>query len=121
MALLEPNYWGGLGCEFGADKGINDFNDMRPTSASPSSLLDVFTLDKSSFNDFEQLKDKLDSNRIALDDTTRQVRLTQLSVSLDIFTSASVMIYLLGALTASISYIDRIPANAFNHSRHISL
>jgi hypothetical protein len=121
MALLEENYFGDLGCEFEADKCNNDFNDSRPTSSSPGRLLDLFTLDKDSFNDYEQLKDRLDSTRTALDDTARQVRLTQLSVSLDISMSASAMEYLPRALTTSISYTDRLPTNTFNYSRHVSI
>jgi hypothetical protein len=121
MAVLGANYFSGLGCEFGADKGNNDFNDLRPSSSSPRSWLSFFALDKNSFNDYEQLKDKLDSTRPALDDTTRHVRPTLLSVSFGIVTLVSVMECPTRALTTSFSYIDRIPANAFNYSRHISI
>jgi hypothetical protein len=119
MALLGPNGFSSLGCEFGADKSNNDFNDPRTTSTSPGSWLDFLTLDKNSFNDYEQLKDKLDSTRTALDDTARHIRLTQRSVSLDIVTSTSVMEGSARVLTLPISYIERIPADAFYYSRRI--
>lgn len=105
MAFLEENCFGSIGCEFGADKGNNDFNDSRPTSFSQRSWLD--------FNKNEQPKDKFDSTRTPLDDTVRQVHVTQLSVSLDIAVSALVMECLPRTLTTSIWCMYR--ASPYQH------